>query len=115
MAKKKNLNEAFITDDIKNDMMIEKAVYNNIDRVQDKKIDEVHRRLMEMIDARSIDDCKYFEVAAFRELIKKERLAKAERLAKKQKALSAAGAEPVKSAAWQGDGVKHQPANFDDM
>lgn len=86
MAKKKiNLNSAFLTDDIINNQMIEKAVYQNLERINYKKIAEIHDKLMTMIDAKSNDDCVYFERHQFMELIEHTKKNKAEKIKLKVK------------------------------
>lgn len=85
MAKKKvNLNSAFLTDDVVNNGMIEKAVYQNLERINYKKIDEIHGKLMTMIDAKSSDDCAYFERHKFLELIENMKTIKAEKAKEKE-------------------------------
>ena len=84
MAKKINLKEAFITDDVRNDISVENAVRQNVDRINDNKINEIHSRLMNMLDIQSVNDCKYFLIEDFKHLISKTRLNKIEKIKAKQ-------------------------------
>lgn len=84
MAKKKNLKEAFITDDVRNDISVENAVRQNVERIKDNKAVEIHSRLMVMLDVKSVDDCKYFSIDEFKRLITKTRADKIAKIKAKQ-------------------------------
>ena len=71
MASTKQINDAFLTRSIKNDIEIEKATRRNLDRIDDKNKKEIHQNLMRVLSIKSEDDSKYYDFSKFKELIKK--------------------------------------------
>ena len=85
MATKKQINEAFLSTSAKNDIEIESACYNNIKRIQDKDIEEIHENLMEVLEINSEEDSQYFYRDNFSDLVTKMRILKSEREEKAKK------------------------------
>ena len=83
MAKIKEIQNAFLTTKIKNDIEIERATYKNIDRIHNKDIEEIHTNLMRVFAVKSEADCSYFNPQFFRDLVYKKREEKKTNLQKK--------------------------------
>lgn len=79
MATKKQINEAFLSTRAKNDIEIETAAYNNVKRIKNKDIDEIHANLMKVLEIKNEEDSQYFNKENFHNLIKKMRALKEER------------------------------------
>jgi len=85
MANAKQINKAFLTTRVKNNLEIEKAVKRNIKRVIDSEIFEIHKNLLEIFNIKSESDCDYFLLENFKDLIENVRLEKKKKeLAKKE-------------------------------
>ena len=85
MATKKQINEAFLSTSAKNDIEIETACYNNIKRIQDKDIEEIHENLMDVLEINCEEDSQYFYRDNFSDLVAKMRILKSEREEKAKK------------------------------
>ena len=84
MISAKQLNKAFITKQVENDLAIEKAVYRNIKRISDKNIREIHKNILSVLSIESSSDSTYFLFEKFNELYRNEERKYKERIAKRE-------------------------------
>ena len=73
MAKVQDINNAFLTTKSKNDVEVEKATKRNVNRIDDNDVFEIHNNLMKVLNIKSSNDSKYFDINSFKDLIKEIR------------------------------------------
>jgi len=73
MAKVQDINNAFLTTKSKNDVEVEKATKRNINRIDDNDVVEIHNNLMKVLNIKSNNESKYFDINSFKSLIKEIR------------------------------------------
>jgi hypothetical protein len=73
MAKVQDINNAFLTTKSKNDVEVEKATKRNINRIDDNDVFEIHNNLMKVLNIKSNNESKYFDINSFKDLIKEIR------------------------------------------
>ena len=113
MAKKKvNYREIFMDEDLALDNEAKSGIRSQIKiiKIDDEKLRTAHSKLCAVLGLR-VGKNEMADYLKFKEFVAAEKAAHDKK--EREKALSAPVVEPVKKAAWQGDGVKHQPANFD--
>lgn len=64
-----NLNDAFLTNKIKNDTEIERATRRNINRITNTDIQEIHQNLIRVLNIKSDSESKYFLFDNFKNLV----------------------------------------------
>ena len=84
MISAKQLNKAFITKQVENDLAIEKAVYRNIKRITKTNIKEIHSNIVDVLHLQTSSDSKYFSFDIFVELYKNEKAKYKERIEKRE-------------------------------
>lgn len=73
MAKVQDINNAFLTTKSKNDVEVEKATKRNVNRIDDNDVVEIHNNLMKVLNIKSNNESKYFDINSFKDLIKEIR------------------------------------------
>lgn len=73
MAKVQDINNAFLTTKSKNDVEVEKATKRNINRIDDNDVVEIHNNLMKVLNIKSNNESKYFDINSFKDFIKEIR------------------------------------------
>lgn len=73
MAKVQDINNAFLTTKSKNDVEVEKATKRNVNRIDDNDVLEIHNNLMKVLNIKSNNESKYFDINSFKDLIKEIR------------------------------------------
>lgn len=73
MAKVQDINNAFLTTKSKNDIEVEKATKRNVNRIDDNDVVEIHNNLMKVLNIKSNNESKYFDINSFKDLIKEIR------------------------------------------
>lgn len=117
MAKKKvNYREIFMDEDLALDNEAKSGIRSQIKiiKIDDEKLRTAHSKLCAVLGLR-VGKNEMAEYTKFRQFVLDEKKLWEAKEAEK-KALSAPAAEPLAKTVikpWQGDGVKHAPADFD--
>lgn len=114
MAKKKvNYREIFMDEDLALDNEAKSGIRSQIKiiKIDDEKLRTAHSKLCAVLGLR-VGKNEMADYLKFKEFVAAEKAAHDKK--EREKALSAPVAEPVKKP-WLSDGVKQQPANFDDV